>query len=90
MSYRIEIKENNVVEIFDDEAAVPFLRQPNWPNQTPWASADEARAWAELTVAAIVDPDAPYAPNGPGLEGAPKPTPEQIAELEARHNLGRA
>ncbi len=83
MSHRIEILENNTVEIFAQDATVPFLRQPNWPNQTAWASADEARAWAETFVEAIVDPAAPYAANGPGEERIPKPTPEQIAEMEA-------
>jgi len=85
MSYRIEIKEGNVVEVFDDTAehGLPFLRQPNWPNQAPWSDAAEASAWAEMLLEAMIDADAPYAPNGPGQERQPKPTPEQIAEWEA-------
>lgn len=90
MSHRIELVEfegkPNTVEIFDGEAAAPFLRQPNWPNGAAWANAGEARDWAEMFIEALVDADAPYAPNGPGEERQPKPTPEQIAEWEAQRN----
>ena len=83
MSHRIEILENNTVEIFAEGSDVPFLRQPNWPNQAPWADAAEARAWAEAFVEAIEVPEAPFAANGPGEERMPKPTEEQIAEMRA-------
>jgi hypothetical protein len=86
MSHRIEILDNNTVEIFTEGSDVPFLRQPNWPNQAPWADAAEARSWAEMYVEAIEVADAPYAPNGPGEERQAKPTPEQIAEWEALRN----
>ena len=88
MSYRIEIKEGNVVEIFDDTAehGLPFLRQPNWPNQTPWADEAEARAWAEMFVDSMNPESTHFAPNGPGEERQAKPTPEQIAEWEAQRN----
>ena len=74
----------NEVEVFYDDSDVPSLRQPNYPDQTPWADAADAEAWAKLYIASIVDETAPYAPNGPGQEGAPKPTPEQIAEWQAQ------
>jgi hypothetical protein len=83
MTHRIEILDNNTVEIFAEGSDVPFLRQPNWPNQAPWADAAEARAWADMFVEAIEVADAPHAPAGPGLERQAKPTPEQIAEWEA-------
>jgi hypothetical protein len=86
MSNRIEILKNNTVEIFAEGSDVPFLRQPNWPNQAPWADAAESRAWAEMFVEAIEVADAPFAPVGPGLERQAKPTPEQIAEWEALRN----
>jgi hypothetical protein len=89
MSYRIEILENNTVELFSDTQEAPFIRQPNWPNQAPWADAAEARSWAEMYVEAIEVADAPYAPNGPGEERQAKPTAEEIAayqaEMEARN-----
>lgn len=86
MSHRIEILDNNTVEIFAEGSDVPFLRQPTWPDQSPWAAAAEARAWAEMFVEAIEVADAPFAPNGPGQERQAKPTPEQIAEWEALRN----
>ena len=86
MSHRIEILDNNTVEIFAEGSDVPFLRQPNWPNQAPWADAAEARAWADMFVEAMEVAEAPYAPTGPGLERQAKPTPEQIAEWEALRN----
>ncbi len=86
MSHRIEILDNNTVEIFAEGSDIPFLRQPAWPNQTPWADAAEARSWADMFVEAIKVADAPYAPLGPGLERQAKPTPEQIAEWEALNN----
>ena len=92
MSYRIEIKENNVVEIFDDTAehGLPFLRQPNWPNQAPWADEAEARAWAEMYLESMSEDSTHFAPNGPGEERQAKPTPEQIAEWKAqRESLGQ-
>ena len=88
MAYRIEIQEGNVVEVFNDEDShgLPFLRQPNWPNQEPWADEAEARSWAEMFVESMDSNATHYAPNGPGQERQPKPTPEQIAEWEAQRN----
>lgn len=86
MSNRIEILDNNTVEIFAEGSDVPFLRQPTWPNQTPWADASEARSWADMFVEAMEVAEAPFAPEGPGMERHPKPTAEQIAEWEALRN----
>lgn len=66
---------NNTVKIFTDTQIEPVIIQPNWPNGTPWQSDTEAAEWAELCIAAMNDPNAPYAPSGPGLAGQPKPTP---------------
>jgi hypothetical protein len=89
MSNRIEILDNNTVENFNDQQEPPFLRQPHWPNGAAWASAEEARGWAEMFVEAMEVQDAPYAPNGPGEERKAKPTAEEIAayhaELEAQN-----
>lgn len=86
MSFRIEVLENNTVEIFNDAQEAPVIRQPNWPNQTAWANASEARTWAEQWVESVEDENAPYAANGPGEERKAKPTPEEIAEWEAQRN----
>lgn len=91
MSIRIEILENNTVELFNDTQEPPFIRQPHWPNGEAWASADEARSWAEMYVEAIEVADAPYAPNGPGMERQAKPTEEEVAAaraaFEAHNNI---
>lgn len=90
MSNRIEILENNTVEIFNDQQEPPFLRQPHWPNGEAWASAEQAREWAEMFVDSLENAEVPYAPNGPGQERQAKPTAEEIAafnaELEAQNN----
>jgi hypothetical protein len=90
MSTRIEILENNTVELFNDTQEAPFIRQPQWPNGQAWASADEARGWAEMYVEAMEVEDAPFAPSEPGGERRAKPTAEEIAaweaEAEARRN----
>ena len=72
------------VSIFYPESDVAALFQPDYPDQTPWESAAEAEEWAKLYIASIEDENAPYAPIGRGIPGEPKPTPEQIAEWEAK------
>jgi hypothetical protein len=85
MAMRYEIEEGtNAVKVFYDDSDVPSLYQPDYPDTTPWEDADEATAWAELYIASVEDPDAPYAPIGRGIPGEAKPTPEQIAEWEAQ------
>jgi hypothetical protein len=91
MTLRYELEEGtNAVKVFYDDATVPSLYQPHFPNGDAWADAAEATAWAELYVASVTDEAAPYAPNARGEEGAPKPTAEEIAamkaEMEARNN----
>ena len=84
MALRYEIEEGtNAVRVFYPDADVASLFQPDWPNQTPWADAAEAEAWAQLYVASIEDEDAPFAPNGPGEAGRAKPTAEQRAAITA-------
>lgn len=84
MALRYEIEEGtNAVRVFYPNSDVASLYQPDWPDQTPWADAAEAAAWAELYIASIEDEDAPYAPNTRGEAGKAKPTPEQRAAIAA-------
>ena len=83
MTVRYEIDSDNAVKVFYDDATVPSLYQPHFPNGDVWADAAEATAWAELYLASINDEAAPYAPNARGEAGAPKPTAEQKAAIEA-------
>ncbi len=80
MSNRIEILEDNTIEIFNGAQEVPFLRQPTWPNKAPWADAAEARAWAEMYVESVEVVEAPFAPGGPGLPRQEKPIPVEFVE----------
>lgn len=90
MTVRYELDSDNAVKVFYDDATVPSLYQPHFPNGDVFADAAEATAWAELYVASVTDEAAPYAPNARGEAGAPKPTAEEIAamqaEFEARNN----
>lgn len=89
MAHRIEVKDNNVVEIFNDTQEAPVIRQPNWPSGAAWASADEARTWAEMYVESVEVAEAPFAPNGPGEERRAKPTPEELEEMKAKFEAMR-
>ena len=83
MTVRYELDSDNAVKVFYDDATVPSLYQPHFPNGDVWADAAEATAWAELYVASVTDESAPFAPNARGEEGAPKPTAEEIAAMKA-------
>ena len=47
--YEYEIDENNSVRIWNiecpNEENKPFFYQPNYPDGTPWESADAAENW---------------------------------------------
>jgi hypothetical protein len=60
------------VKIYTDNQTEPVIFQPDWPNGTEWSSKQEAETWAQLCIASIEDPAAPYAPAGPGIAGEPK------------------
>jgi hypothetical protein len=83
MTLRYELDADNAVKVFYPDSDVASLFQPTWPNGDAWADAAEATAWAELYLASVTDETAPFAPNARGEEGAPKPTAEQKAAIEA-------
>lgn len=82
LRYDIEVG-TNAVRVYYPDSDVASLYQPNYPDGSPWIDADDANAWAQLYIASVEDEEAPFAPNGPGLAGEPKPTPEQIAEAQS-------
>jgi hypothetical protein len=90
MTARYELDADNAVKVFYPDSDVASLYQPTWPNGDAWADAAEATAWAELYLASINDEAAPYAPNARGEAGAPKPTAEQKAAIEAAQALMQA
>lgn len=84
MNYRYEIDEANAIRVYADDADVPFLFQPDYPNGTPWADRADAEAWAQLYIASLTDENALLAPAGPGIAGEPKPpSPQAKAEAKA-------
>jgi hypothetical protein len=70
---RYEIDESNTVRLFNDSEQIPFQVQPHYPNGDTFDTMSEAENWAKLAIAAF-EPDQPFAPNGKGLQGEPKPT----------------
>jgi hypothetical protein len=90
MSNRYEIEEGtHAIRVYYDGADVAGLFQPYWPNGTAWASAEEAAEWAEMFIESMEVEDAPFAPGGPGEERTPKPTPEEIAAMQAQMEARR-
>lgn len=78
--YTYTVNDENTVEVFVEGQEPPMLRQPHYPNGDAFDTKAEAEEWAELFIASMTDEDAPYAPNGKGLAGEPKPTKAQIVE----------
>jgi hypothetical protein len=79
MSNRYEIEHGtHAIRVYYDGSDVPGLYQPDWPNGTPWESAEQAAEWAEMFIESMEDDLAPFAPGGPGEERTPKPTQEEI------------
>lgn len=46
---RLEFTDG-VLYIFNDGENIPWLAQPTWPNNTPWADEAEARAWGQTAI----------------------------------------
>jgi len=85
--YRFEIDTENAIRIWDsenpNEGDAPFLFQPDWPDVTPWADAAQATDWAEVFIAALVDPLSEFvAGNSPDTHPAIRPEPEPEPEPE--------
>jgi hypothetical protein len=74
---RYEVDDENAVRIFQDGEDVPFWFQPHYPNGDAFDTKAEAEAWAVLAIASQAD-DQPFAPNGKGQTGLPKPTAEEL------------
>ena len=69
MHYTVD--ENNCLWIFESATAeTAFIKQPHWPDSTPWA-AGEAEAWAEACIANLADPTKDLAGNNPSQPTVP-------------------
>lgn len=77
--YIYTIDDKNAIRIWDTENpnTEPFFYQPDWPDATPWASRDEAQAWAEVFIKMLEDPTYPFEPgDSPQQPQKPRPVVE--------------
>lgn len=73
-----------VLEMWDNdnpnEENAPFLRQPHWPDGTPWGDEAEITAWADAAIVAFLDPNSEFVagpnPDNPVIP-RPQPDPEE-------------
>jgi len=77
-NYRYEIDSENAVRLWDDANPnpenEPFFYQPDWPNGEPWASKAEAKAWAQLFIESLENPESEFVP-GESPDEPRKPRP---------------
>jgi len=90
MSVRYTIDSENAVNVFYDDATVPSLYQPHWPNGDAWADAAEADTWAQAYVASLGGYPAKLAPNARGEQGANQPSPDQAAAINTAQEAVKA
>jgi hypothetical protein len=81
MRYRYEIDSKNAIRVWDNENPneenAPFFFQPDWPNETPWASRAEAENWAQVFIESLVNPESEFvAGASPETHPAPRPEPQ--------------
>ena len=74
---RYEIDEKNAIRVWNDGEDVPFAYQPDWPDTTPWANKAEAKAWAELLIESMQNPESEFIP-GTSPDNHPRPRPEPV------------
>jgi len=80
--YRFEIDSNNAIRIWDtlnpNENDAPFMLQPDWPDTTPWESANQAKNWAEVFIESLENNESKFvAGNSPETHPALRPQPEE-------------
>lgn len=62
---RYEIKDNKLYG-YSEGQEQPVLYQPNYPDGSTWTNEDDIKAWADIWLANILDPDnTPQPPSGP-------------------------
>lgn len=82
-NYKYEVDSKNEIKVWDldspNENDAPFFYQPTWPDNTPWASKQEATDWAELFIESMSNPESEFIP-GDGPDEPRKPRPVATAE----------
>lgn len=86
ISYKI-IKSKLQVDFTKTSTGKVFDSYTSYPNGDSWSTSEEVENWAKLYVAAFEDPNAPYAPDGPGIPGEAKPRQTFIDDfINTRNN----
>lgn len=69
----------NEVLIWIGMTEEPNIVQPHWPDGTPWASDEDAKAWAEAYIESAENPESEFLPgNSPDQPLIPRPLPESL------------
>lgn len=88
-TYKI-IDDNFTIELFDGVQTEPYIRQPNWPDGTPWASATEAENWAKQHILSLTDETAELAGISPAQPTLPRPVPVTgVAAIKQKLVMGQ-
>lgn len=87
---RYEIDESTyAISMFESDNEIPFLFQPFWPDQTPWASKKEAEDWAKAKIEELSNPNSEYwAGVTPSEPLMPRPIDYRQSALEKLIALG--
>jgi len=80
--YAFTVDNQKAIRIWDtenpNENDAPFMLQPDWPDLTAWASKAQAKNWAEVFIASLVDPNSEFvAGNSPDTHPAIRPEPQE-------------
>lgn len=71
---------NGAAELVTEDNLVA-VRQPNWPDGTPWESEEQAIEWVTLFLESMSNPESLLPGDNPSEPTKPRPEPE--AEPEA-------
>lgn len=67
MRFEYQINSKKEIRVWDlenpNEKNAPFFLQPNWPNGTAWKDKAEAKAWVELFIDSMENPESEYLPG---------------------------
>jgi hypothetical protein len=81
MRYEIDENDGFAIRILHNGAELPVIFQPDWPDGTPWASKEEASAWAELKIGEFDINHTIRAGSSPSEPSKPRPTKAEEVEF---------
>jgi hypothetical protein len=72
---------NGAAELVADDNSVA-VRQPCWPDGTPWESEEQAIEWLTLFVESLNNPESLLPGDNPNEPTKPRPAPEEVEVVE--------